>query len=168
MMDETMNTLERIVDLNNRTQNYIVSRFVEPHVYTYCRMAFAFVFFYFGLQKPAPTHTPVYEPVVLFTAEFGISGQSALLFIGTYEMSLGLLILFNRIRVAFWMFLAHQAVTILSLVIIPYVAFQPPWLTVFGLDIPWALGGYSAFVLKNLVFVAAFLLLAAYHFRDER
>lgn len=166
-MDGPVNTLGRIVEANNAVQDYIISRFVSPYVYLYCRLAFAFVFFYFGLQKPAPNHTPVFVPVTLFTAEFGIDGQTALLFIGAYEMALGLLILFNRIRVAFWMFLAHQAVGFLSLVLIPYAVFQPPWLTVFGVDIPWALGGYSAFVLKNLVFVAAFLLLAQHHFADE-
>jgi hypothetical protein len=84
-----------------------------------------------------------------------------MVFIGLFEMFLGLLFFFREIRVAFWLFLGHQAVTLFTLFVIPFVAFQPPYITAFGSRIPWALTGYGAFVIKNVVFIAGFTLLAS-------
>jgi hypothetical protein len=52
-------------------------------------------------------------------------------------------------------------VTLLTLVVIPFVAFQPPYIAAFGIRFPWALTGFGAFVIKNVVFVAGFALLAS-------
>jgi hypothetical protein len=54
-----------------------------------------------------------------------------------------------------------------TLLVIPYAIFQPPWLTVLGVDVPWALGSFSAFLLKNVVFVGAFMLLANNELGEE-
>jgi hypothetical protein len=136
-------------------------------------LAFAFVFFYFGLQKPLPAISPVRTPISIFASELSgllstlffteivISTTFAIYFIGAYEMFLGLLFLFKQLRAAFWLFLVHQAVAFFALVLIWDSVFQPPWLTVAGIELPYILGGFSAFVLKNVIFVGAFMLLAS-------
>lgn len=126
-------------------------------------LAFAFVFIYFGLQKPLPVVTPVDSNISLLAYRIGVPTSAAIYFVGFYEIFLGLLFLFRLIRRAFWLFLAHQAVTLMSLILLSKNAFQPPWITFIGQEIPLFLNGYSAFVLKNLVFIACFLLL----FRSE-
>lgn len=157
----------------NEFQDTIITRVFDEWAVTYTYLAFAFVFFYFGLQKPAPVYTPVRTPVAVYVYEISnilsfvfrttiqIPTEMAILFIGTYEMFLGLLFLFRQIRLAFWFFFAHQIVGFLSLVLIWDSVFQPPWITIAGVDLPWALGGFSAFVLKNVIFVGAFMLLAS-------
>lgn len=151
----------RIADRLRAAQGVLVTRVFRPYGVTALYWSFAFVFFYFGFQKPAPVFSPVRLPLSEFLPYFGIPLEAGMLYIGTYEMFLGLLFLFRRIRLAFWLFLPHQAVTFLTLVVIPFVAFQPPWVTVGGVSIPWALTGYGAFVVKNLVFVAGFALLVS-------
>lgn len=142
-------------------QDALLTRVFRPHGVTVLYWSFAFVFFYFGFQKPAPTYSPVRLPLSEFFPHLGVPLEAGMLFIGAYEMFLGLLFLFRQLRLAFWLFLPHQAVTFLTLLVIPYVAFQPPWVPVLGVEVPWALTGYGAFVVKNVVFVAAFLLLAS-------
>ncbi|WP_435365291.1 hypothetical protein [Haloarchaeobius sp. DYHT-AS-18] len=126
------------------------------------------MFFYFGLQKPAPVFTPVRVPLAEYFGTLGIPLGAAILFIGLYEMTMGVLFMLKRIRVLFWMFFAHQAIAFSTLIVIPKVAFQPPWLTipVLGADLPWALAGFSAFVLKNVIFVGGFLVLASVELGD--
>lgn len=162
-----------IVDRIARNQDRIVDRLFDRWAITYTYTAFAFVFFYFGIQKPAPVDTPVRTPVAVFVHDLSvrlsrlplvdvqIAPDTALIFIGAYEMFMGLLFLFQLIRIVFWFFLIHQAVGFLSLILTWDTVFQPPWLSVFGMDVPWALGAYSAFVLKNLVFIGAFMFLAS-------
>jgi len=119
------------------------------------------VFLYFGLQKPAPVASPIRVPVEAFARTVGVPIGIASPFIGWYEITLGLLFLLRRLRLAFFAFLAHQVVAFLPLVVIPYVAFQPPWIEAFGTRVPWALDWFSAFILKNTIFVGAFMLLAS-------
>lgn len=129
-------------------------------------LAFAFVFFYFGLQKPMPVTSPVAGDVHAFVSALGLPAAAAPVFIGYYEMTLGVLFFLRRLRLAFFVFLAHQATTLLVLVVVPEVAFQPPYLHVLGLRIPWAFDWMAAYVLKNLVFVGAFMLLASAELGD--
>jgi len=162
-------TLPRASSVGERVraaQDALVANVFRPHGVTVLYWAFAFVFFYFGFQKPAPAYSPVRLPLSEFFPHFGIPLQAGMLFIGLYEMFLGLLFLFRQIRLAFWFFLPHQAVTFLTLLVIPHVAFQPPWVSVLGVEAPWALTGFGAFVVKNLVFVAAFLLLVSIELGD--
>lgn len=152
----TQGVIDRLLALQDR----LVETFDEYGVaFTY--YAFGFVFLYFGLQKPAPVASPIRAPVEAFVGTAGIPIGIASPFIGWYEIVLGTLFLFRRLRLAFFVFLAHQAVAFLPLVVIPYVAFQPPWLDALGMDLPWALDWFSAFILKNTVFVGAFMLLAS-------
>lgn len=168
-------TADRICRLQDRIVDRTFDRYAVPFTYA----SFAFVFFYFGIQKPAPVDSPVRTPVAVFVQKVSellstvplvdvqIPPETALVFIGTYEMFMGLLFLFQLIRVVFWFFLAHQAVTFLSIILTWRTTFQPPWLEVLGFELPWALGGFSAFVLKNLLFVAAFMFLASRELGDE-
>lgn len=135
----------------------------------FTRLAFAFVFLYFGAQKPlVPGASPVREPVTAFLTALGVPLVVAIeyggLFIGLYEMTVGVLFLFNKIRAAALLFIIHQLTTLVSLLVIPYVAFREPWFSLFGVQTPYALDWFSAYVLKNLIFIGAFMLLfAQYH-----
>lgn len=149
-------------------QDWVLLTLFRPHGVAFLYLSFAFVFFYFGFQKPAPVYSPVRTPLSEFFAHFPISLAAGMLFIGTYEMFLGLLFYFRQLRLAFWLFLSHQAITLASLLVIPHVAFQPPWIDVLGVQLPWATTGYGEFVLKNVVFVAAFLLLASVELGTDR
>lgn len=158
-------------------QDRIVDRVFTRWAVTYTYTAFAFVFIYFGLQKPAPVDSPVRTPVAVFVQDVSIhlsrlplidvqiSPDTALIFIGCYEIFMGLLFLFQLIRIVFWVFLAHQAVGFISILLTWDTVFQPPWLSFLGLDVPWALGSFSAFVLKNVIFVGAFMFLASVELR---
>jgi len=150
-----------LVDRLNAAQDRLVAEYFVPYGTTLLYYSFGFIFIYFGLQKPAPVQSPVYVEVSLFVSEFGIPSDPALIFIGVYEIFLGLLFFLKRIRVVFWMFFAHQFVGFLTLFVIPYTIFQPPWVTFMGVDFPWAVGSFSAFVLKNVVWVGAFVVLAS-------
>ena len=157
-----------LIDRLNAAQDRLVAEYFVPYGTTLLYYSFGFIFVYFGLQKPAPVQSPVYVEVSLFVSEFGVPSDPALVFIGLYEIFLGLLFFLKRIRIVFWMFFAHQFVGFLTLFVIPYTIFQPPWITVpvLGLDIPWAVGGFSAFVLKNVVWVGAFVVLASVELGD--
>lgn len=179
MLDRLRGVPDRTADRICRVEDRIADRIFDRFAVTYTYCAFAFVFFYFGLQKPAPVDTPVRTPVAVFVqkvseilstlplVEVQIPAKTALVFIGTYEMFMGLLFLFQLIRVVFWFFIAHQTVGFLSIILTWDTVFQPPWITVLGFDIPWALGGFSAFVLKNVLFVAAFMFLASHELGSD-
>lgn len=156
----SVQSLGRLLQRHDELQDAIVDRVLRPYGLTFAFFCYGFVFFFLGLQKPAPIFTPVRQEVGVFAAQFGIAAMPALLFIGLYEMIMGALFFAKRIRIVFWMFFAHQTVGFLLLIMIPYTVFQPPYLTVLGLDVPWAVGGFSAFVLKNVIFVGGFVLLA--------
>ncbi|MFT4893034.1 MAG: hypothetical protein ACI8Z7_000829 [Candidatus Nanohaloarchaea archaeon] len=130
--------------------------------------SFAFVFFYFGIQKPAPVVSPPRFPISSALTDIGIPVgiETVILVIGMYEVLLAMLFLFKKVKLAFWPFLIHQFTGFAVLILIPYEVFQAPWIEVAGLMFPWYLGSFSAFVLKNVVFVSAFLML--YHVEMER
>lgn len=146
----------------NAWQDFLVNNYFKPYAVPILYLSYGFIFFYFGFQKPAPVLSPVRTPLSDFFPHFGIPLNLGMLFIGFYEMTLGILFFLREIRVAFWLFLPHQTITFLSLLIIPFVAFQPPWITILDVQIPWALTGYGAFVIKNIVFVAGFILLVGH------
>ena len=148
-------------------QDWVLWNVFKPHGVTALYWSFAFVFFYFGFQKPSPAQSPVRVPLSEFFPVFGIPINAGMLFIGTYEMFMGLLFLFKQLRLAFWFFIPHQLIGFVTLLVIPHVAFQPPYLSLLGVDIPWATTGYGEFVMKNVVFVAGFMLLLAVEFGDD-
>ena len=127
------------------------------------RLAFAFVFLTFGAQKLFFEPTPVDEPVTTFVTALGVPSAWAdaylMTFVGIYEVGLGTCFLFGKLRAAAALFVPHQFVGFLSLAVVPPVAFNDP--------IPFAYAGYGAFVLKNVVFVAAFLVLYGIFYGDR-
>lgn len=147
--------------------------------YRWVQASFAGVFFYFGLQKWPVVQgaSPVRPPVKAFVEAVGFGGwiplsaEVGLLAIGVYEVTLGALWFativeetqLGRSRVFIataLMTAAHQLVAFLPLVVVPGVAFRQTqlWLPLVG-EIPFALAldWLAAFILKNLLFVGAFL-----------
>lgn len=159
--------LDGLVAPVHRAQNAVLANVFRPYGVIALYWSFAIVFFYFGFQKPSPAQSPVRVPLTDFLPVFGIPVDLGMVFIGTYEMFLGLLFFFRQLRAAFWLFVPHQAVTFLTLVVVPSVTFQPPYLLLFGHEIPWATTGFGEFVVKNLVFVAAFMLLVSVELGGE-
>jgi len=142
-----------------RFQDRIIEDIFIPYGVSFTYYAFAFVFLYYGFQKPLPIESPVRDPIRQFVWEFGIPAHPAIIFIGLYEMILGAAFLFKKLRLAFALFIPHQLVAFLVLITIPFTVFQPPWITIAGIKIPWILDSFSAFILKNLIFVGAFMML---------
>jgi len=132
---------------------------LEGHAVGLLYLSLGAVFFYFGLQKPLPVSSPVAGELTYLAHTIGVAPYAVINFVGLYEMTLGILFFLRAFRPAFALFVVHQTVTFLSLIVLAYSAFQPPWMNVFGFQVPWVLAGYGAFVGKNLVFVAAVLLL---------
>jgi hypothetical protein len=165
VLDLFRKLLEELENYNNRAMDwfYLISRKQGVNI---AYLSFAFVFIYFGLQKPLPVVSPVDTNISLLAYNIGVSSSFAIYFVGLYEIFLGFLFLFRLIKYAFWFFLAHQIVAFSTLLLLSKNAFQPPWITFLGLEMPWLLNGYSAFVLKNLVFVACFMLLFSAEYGD--
>lgn len=150
----------------------------EAVSYRWVQASFAFVFFYFGLQKwPAVQGaSPVRPPVKAFVEAVGFGGwiplqpETGLLVIGVFEVTMGTLWFlaiveetqFGTGRVfplAALMTIVHQTVTFLPLLVVPGVAFRQTQLVVplLGMvPLPVALDWLSAFILKNLLFLGAF------------
>jgi uncharacterized membrane protein YphA (DoxX/SURF4 family) len=145
---------------NNDVLEYLNRSFISKHNSAIAYFSFAFVFIYFGLQKPLPTISPVYEPLGLIASRLSLPTDLWVNFVGIYEIAMGTMFLFRKIRLAFWMFVPHQTITLIVLLIIPFYAFQEPYLIVQGIRLPMILDSFGAFVLKNLIFIGGFLLLA--------
>lgn len=135
----------------------------EKHAVNFAYASFAFIFIYYGLQKPLPLISPVDTNIAILGQYLGVQTQSLIYFVGFYEIFLGFLFLFKVIRYLPIFFLAHQVTTFASLLALGKNAFNPPWMVLFNHDIPVILNSYSAFVLKNLIFIACFMFL----FREE-
>jgi hypothetical protein len=150
--------IEKLNKYNEQAMNwfYLVT---QKHGINVVYLSFAFIFIYFGLQKPLPVVSPVDTNISLLAYRVGVPSGFAIYFVGLYEIFLGFLFLFRLIKYAFWFFVAHQLVAFSTLLLLSKNAFQPPWITFLGLEIPWLLNSYSAFVLKNLIFIGCFMLL---------
>ena len=133
--------------------------------YSYARVAFGFVFIFFGAQKPlVPGASPVGYDVTLFATRLGLGAFPGPitwipLFIGCYEMLLGVVILLDKIRLALPLFFAHQLVTLVAPFIVWDTAFREPYLHIGALTVPYAFDWFAAFALKNVLFIAAFCFL---------
>lgn len=126
------------------------------------RLAFAFVFVTFGAQKVVfPEGSPVDGTILTFAAAIWVLPyvpiEWAPPMVGLYEILLGALLARNRLFAAACLFVPHQLTGFLSFLITPDLAFGDP--------APFAFEVFGAFVWKNVVFVAAFLLLYAH--RDD-
>lgn len=143
--------------------------------YSYARLAFGFVFVFFGAQKPlVPGASPVGYDVTLFATRLGLEALPGPitwvpLFIGLYEMTLGTLILVDKIRLALPLFFAHQLITLVAPFVVWDTAFQEPYLHLGTVTVPYAFDWFGAFALKNVLFIAAFcFLFCEYRRRIDR
>lgn len=139
-------------------------------------LAYTFVFFYYGLLKVIPGFsTPVKGEVNAFMHGLGVPELAAVVgltytvvpvmyAIGVYEVTLGLLFAFRKIRAAFVLFFTHQLTTLVSLVVATEAYFQEPFL--FG-TVPWLFDTFAAYVLKNVIFIGGFVVLAGLELGEE-
>lgn len=147
--------------------------FCRRYALTATRLSLGIVFVWYGAQKPfIPGSSPVHRPVAHFAEALGLGvlpGPTGLLlhFVGLFEVIIGTLILFNFIRTAAPLFLVHQVTTLVAPFVVVQYAFREPFLNIGPVVVPIAVDWFSAFALKNLVFVAAFMFLYA-RFREDR
>jgi hypothetical protein len=143
-----------------------------PHGTRVALAAYAFVFGYYGFLKLQAAVTGLSTPVrgevghfvtALGLPSLGVGVGVAMLGIGLYEVALGVLFATRRLRLAVPVFLAHQAVTFVSLVVAREFYFQEPFL--FG--VPWLFDAFAAYVLKNTIFVGGFLVLVSVELGDR-
>ncbi len=139
------------------------------------RLSLGIVFIWYGAQKPfIPGSSPVHRPVAHFAEALGLGvlpGPTGLVLhvVGLFEVTVGTLILFNFLRTAMPLFLLHQATTLVAPFVVVQYAFREPYVEVGPVVLPVAVDWFSAFALKNLVFVAAFMFLyVEYRERDDR
>ena len=152
-----MRTLVRLQPVTNRVprprQASLESR-VEAAAPLLMRVALGVVFIWFGALKVANV-TPVAKLVADTLAWMPVSSAILLPALGTFEIVLGITIIVGwQLRLALAVLIAHLSGTFLVLVVLPQVAFErgnPLLLTTIG-----------EFVVKNVVFIAAALLLAAW------
>lgn len=139
------------------------------HAYLATRLSLGLVFVWFGAQKPfVPGSSPVHRPVAAFAQALGLGalpGPTGILLhlVGLFEVSLGTLILFDFLRTATPLFLVHQATTLVAPFVVLSDAFREPYVELGPVVLPVAVDWFSAFAMKNLVFVAAFMFLYANH-----
>jgi hypothetical protein len=156
------------VDLQDR----IVDKYFTAYATRIAFVAYAFVFGYYGFLKVQALFTGLSTPVrgevghlvtILGLPEFGMTLTVVMGFIGVYEMTLGLIFAFKKLRLAVPLFLSHQVVTLITLVIGRAYYFQEPFL--FG--VPWLFDAFAAYILKNTIFIGGFLILAAVELSDK-
>jgi hypothetical protein len=153
-------------------QDRIVNGYFVEYGTRLAFIAYAFVFGYYGFLKMQALFTGLSTLVrgevghlvtVLGLPEMGITLTMVMMFIGIYEMSLGATFAVKKIRLALPLFLSHQAVTLVTLVIARAYYFQEPFL--FG--VPWLFDAFAAYILKNTIFIGGFLVLASVELGDR-
>lgn len=154
-------------------ENTFVEGVLLKHSTNIAFAAYAFVFGYYGFLKVQALVTGLTTPVrgevghlvsILGLPELGISLTAAMVFIGLFEMGIGVLFALKRIRLVLPVFLVHMAGTFASLVIARAFYFQEP----FVMGVPWLFDAFAAYILKNTIFVGGFLVLAAVELSDRQ
>jgi hypothetical protein len=167
-----MSSLRTALDTVARYEKRLVEDVFAEYGTRIALAAYAFVFGYYGFLKVQAPITGLSTPVrgevghfvsILGLPELGISLTAVMLFIGFYEVSLGALFALKKLRLALPVFLGHQAVTFVSLVIARGFYFQEPFL----MGVPWLFDAFAAYILKNTIFVGGFLVLAAVELGDR-
>ncbi len=138
-----------------------VISFLHRHSLSILRVSLGIVFLWFGALKVTGT-TPVADLVAQTLYWMPIPAAQAVIFIGWWEVLIGLGLLIGRwLRITLVLMFLQQLGTFLVLVLLPQVAFQhgnPLLLTVVG-----------EFVVKNIVLVSAGLVVgASVHVRRVR
>ena len=178
-LSDYKNSITGALAVTARAREAAFVRFADKHAVTLALAAYTIVFIWFGGVKLFPTlESPVYTPVGIFVEGLGLpvffefvgipyNLKAILMFIGAYEIFLGILFATRRIRLAIPVFFVHQGTALLSLLVAPQAFFGPPFLQIGGLSIPWMQGAFSAYVLKNLVFIGGFFLLVSRMYGDR-
>lgn len=125
-----------------------VAGFMQRWGHRLLRLALAVIFIWFGALKPlglSEANDMVARTVYWFPPSVFIP------ILGMWEVAIGVCLLFRPlIRVAIFLLLAQMAGTFLPLVILPDVT----WIT-----IPWAPTLEGQYILKNLIIIAATLVI---------
>ena len=150
----------------NAFQDYLIRRYCVPYSITLTYWSFAFVFLYLGVQKVHPHRSTADVQLAIIGGLIGVPYVHFVAFIGLWQMAIGVGFLLRRLRFAGMLFVLYQVFAFGSLVVLRHVVFQPPYIPIFSLELPWALGVYAAFILKNLVFAGVFFVLAAHEYGE--
>lgn len=148
-----------------KIQNMILKKY-KSNSKNYLCYSFAFIYIYYGSLKPLPVETPVRTPVGLFVSQLGITDLGLTLgtiinFIGLFEILIGILFLFKKIRIVFPFFMSHMFVTLSAPFVLPYAIFKAPFIHIFNTQIPFVMDKFAAFAIKNVIFLNAYLYLAS-------
>ena len=130
--------------------------------YGILRMSIGFIYILFGVLKFFPNHSPA-EQLAVDTIEVVssgfLTGNPALLSLAAFEVGLGLCLLFNyRLRLAVYLAIGHMLGTFLPFFFFPDQAFAGH---------PLSLSLPGQYIIKNLVLLAAFLVLYSKTARRE-
>lgn len=155
--DAAMDAVERVNDAQDR----IVREILQPHATTFVYWSCAAVYLYIGLQKVSPHRSAADVQLATVGGLVGIPYLPFVVCIGVWQILIGGLFLTRRLRVCALFFFTYQMFSLVTLVVLRHRVFQPPWIEALGADVPWALGAYAAFILKNVVFAAVFFVLAS-------
>jgi hypothetical protein len=159
----------RLVQFENR----LVDHYFREYGTRVAFLAYAFVFGYYGFLKVQALFTGLTTPVrgevghlvaALGLGELGISLTAVMVFIGLFEVTIGALFAFRRIRLLIPLFLLHMAGTFATLVIARAAYFKEPFIA----GIPWLFDSFAAYILKNTIFVGGFLVLATVELSRKR
>ena len=134
----------------NRIDAWMV-RFLRTHGVRALRIALAIIFIWFGLLKVLG-RSPVADLVA--QTVYWVSSNFFVQFLGIWEIVVGLGLLFGvALRVVLFLFWLQLAGTFLVLVVRPDLAFQG--------GNPFLLTTLGEFVIKNLVLIAAGLVVGS-------
>ena len=140
----------RFKTLRDRTDRVMV-RFMDTYGAELLRVSVAVVFIWFGLLKLAG-RSPVYDLVA--RTVYWVSPEAFVPLLGVWEVAIGMGLLFRfALRLTLFLFWLQLAGTLLVLVLRPDIAFQ------YGN--PLLLTAEGEFVIKNLVLIAAGLVIGA-------
>ena len=125
------------------------------------RLSLAVIFVWFGILKPLGI-SPA-EPLVLATVDWMplLEEREWLVLIGWWEVAIGLTFLFRAtVRIAIALLALQMVGTLIPLVLLPEVAFQPG-------AVPYAPTMEGQYIVKNLLIISAALVVGG-TVRQER
>lgn len=154
-----------------RLAHWMDSKLTTDRLTRITMLTFGFIFVYFGIQKFAVFESPPQAAVRAFMFSFSIdivTLSTVMMFIGLYEVFMGVLFLSNEHRLSALLFIPHQLTGFVLLFLLPAQYFNRAGvISIVGVDIYWGLTSWSAFVFKNLIFICAFLLITKHYLSEE-
>ena len=122
----------------------------------FLRYSLAVIFIWFGIQKPlgvSPAVQLVAKTIYFFSPDWFVP------LLGWWEVAIGICLLYRPlVRMAIFLLLIQLVGTFLPFILLPEVMFGPRW---------YALTLEGQFILKNLVLIAAALVIGS-HVRDGK